>query len=114
MSSSIRSNKDKHLLFSEDPAHLERTIDKDQRSTSLDAAAFTSTNSRTQPPTDTDLHRRSIYIIRHRRYYTAHIDRSSVANMVAIVILDRREWKPRMTRMVICECNRSETRRRGM
>ncbi|KAF3581272.1 hypothetical protein DY000_02030862 [Brassica cretica] len=29
MPSSTRSNKDKHLLFSEDPAHLERTIRKD-------------------------------------------------------------------------------------
>ncbi|KAF3503757.1 hypothetical protein F2Q69_00043533 [Brassica cretica] len=53
MPSSTRSNKDKHLLFSEDPAHLERTIRKDQRSTSLDAAAFTSTDSHTQPSTDT-------------------------------------------------------------
>ncbi|KAF3525335.1 hypothetical protein F2Q69_00048053 [Brassica cretica] len=53
MPSSTRSNKDKHLLFSEDPAHLERTIRKDQRSTSLDAATFTSTDSRTQPSTDT-------------------------------------------------------------
>ncbi|KAF3534101.1 hypothetical protein DY000_02041649 [Brassica cretica] len=53
MPSSTRSNKDKHLLFSEDPAQLERTIRKDQRSTSLDAAAFTSTDSHTQPSTDT-------------------------------------------------------------
>ncbi|KAF3484554.1 hypothetical protein F2Q69_00053013 [Brassica cretica] len=53
MPSSTRSNKDKHLLFSEDPTHLERTICKDQRSISLDAAAFTSTDSRTQPSTDT-------------------------------------------------------------
>ncbi|KAF3568993.1 hypothetical protein DY000_02016072 [Brassica cretica] len=53
MPSSTRSNKDKHLLFSEDPAHLERSIGKDQRSTSIDAAAFTSTDSRTQPSTDT-------------------------------------------------------------
>ncbi|KAF2576207.1 hypothetical protein F2Q70_00003985 [Brassica cretica] len=53
MPSSTRSNKDKHLLFSEDPAHLERSIRKDQRSTSIDAAAFTSTDSRTQPSTDT-------------------------------------------------------------
>ncbi|KAF3587810.1 hypothetical protein F2Q69_00030665 [Brassica cretica] len=53
MPNSTRSNKDKRLLFSEDPAHLERTIRKDQRSTSLDAAAFTSTDSHTQPSTDT-------------------------------------------------------------
>ncbi|KAF3565205.1 hypothetical protein DY000_02015584 [Brassica cretica] len=63
MPSSTRSNKNKQLLFSEDPAHLERSIRKDQRSTSIDAAAFTSTDSRTQPSTDTrpssstDLHR---------------------------------------------------------
>ncbi|KAF2556077.1 hypothetical protein F2Q68_00015692 [Brassica cretica] len=61
--SSTRSNKDKQLLFSEDPAHLERTIRKDQRFTSIDAVSFTSTDSRTQPSTDTrpssstDLHR---------------------------------------------------------
>ncbi|KAF3502653.1 hypothetical protein F2Q69_00043213 [Brassica cretica] len=53
MPSSTRSNKDKHLLFSEDPAHLERSIRKDQRSTSIDAEAFTSTDSCTQPSTDT-------------------------------------------------------------
>ncbi|KAF3537877.1 hypothetical protein F2Q69_00021613 [Brassica cretica] len=53
MPSSIRSNKEKHLLFSEDPAHLERTIHKGQRSTSLDASAVTSTDSRTNPSTDT-------------------------------------------------------------
>ncbi|WZZ58747.1 hypothetical protein YC2023_058854 [Brassica napus] len=47
MPNSTRSNKDKRLLFSEDPAHLERMICKDQRSTSFDAAAFTSTDSRT-------------------------------------------------------------------
>ncbi|KAF2566992.1 hypothetical protein F2Q68_00025342 [Brassica cretica] len=63
MPNSTRSNKDKHMLFSEDPSHLEHTIRKDQRSTSTDAAAFTSTDSRTQPSTDTrpssstDLHR---------------------------------------------------------
>ncbi|KAF3590794.1 hypothetical protein DY000_02024596 [Brassica cretica] len=53
MPSSIRSNKNKQLLFSEDPAHFERLIRKDQRFTSIDAAAFTSTDSRTQPSTDT-------------------------------------------------------------
>ncbi|KAF3585121.1 hypothetical protein F2Q69_00030666 [Brassica cretica] len=41
------------MLFSEDPAHLERMIRKDQRSTSLDAAAFPSNDSQTQPSTDT-------------------------------------------------------------
>ncbi|KAF3555865.1 hypothetical protein F2Q69_00013328 [Brassica cretica] len=64
--SSTRNNKDKRLLFSEDPAHLERTIRKDQRSTSLDAAAFTPTDSHIQPSTDTrpssstDLHRSTL------------------------------------------------------
>ncbi|KAF3591201.1 hypothetical protein DY000_02027042 [Brassica cretica] len=53
MSSSTRSNKDKHMIFSEDPAHLEHSIRKDQRSTSIDATTFTSTDSCTQPSTDT-------------------------------------------------------------
>ncbi|KAF3497776.1 hypothetical protein DY000_02052817 [Brassica cretica] len=53
MPSSTRSNKKTHLLFSEDLAYLERSIRKDQRSTLLDAAAFTSTDSRTHPSTDT-------------------------------------------------------------
>ncbi|KAF2560354.1 hypothetical protein F2Q70_00016817 [Brassica cretica] len=53
MPSSTRRNKEKHLLFSEDHAHLECRIRKGQRSTSLDAAAFTSTDSCTQPSTDT-------------------------------------------------------------
>ncbi|KAF3532986.1 hypothetical protein DY000_02038636 [Brassica cretica] len=52
MPSSTRSNKDKHLLFSGDPAHLERTIHKDQRSTSLDATAFMTTDSRSKPSTN--------------------------------------------------------------
>ncbi|KAF2615391.1 hypothetical protein F2Q70_00009029 [Brassica cretica] len=80
MPSSTRSNKDKHLLFSEDPAHLERMIRKDQRSTSLDAASFTSTDSRTQP--STDLHR-STLINTTPRTSNDHQSR----NMVAIVIL---------------------------
>ncbi|KAL0786603.1 hypothetical protein Bca101_002849 [Brassica carinata] len=92
MPSSTRSNKDKHLLFSEDPAHLERMIRKDQRSTSLDAAAFTSTDSRTQPSTDTrpssstDLHR-STLINTTPRTSNDHQSR----NMVAIVILRQDE-----------------------
>ncbi|KAF3517846.1 hypothetical protein DY000_02060179 [Brassica cretica] len=92
MPSSTRSNKDKHLLFSEDPAHLERTIRKDQRSTSLDAAAFTSTDSHTQPSTDTrpssstDLHRSTSIDTTPR----TSIDHQS-RNMVAIVILRQDE-----------------------
>ncbi|KAF3497871.1 hypothetical protein DY000_02053387 [Brassica cretica] len=92
MPSSTRSNKNKHLLFSEDPAHLKRTIRKDQRSTSLDAAAFTSTDSRTQPSTDirpslsTDLHRSTSIDTTPR----TSIDHQS-RNMVAIVILRQDE-----------------------
>ncbi|KAF3595639.1 hypothetical protein DY000_02021821 [Brassica cretica] len=80
------------LLFSEDPAHLERTIRKDQRSTSLDAAAFTSTDSHTQPSTDTrpssstDLHRSTSIDTTPR----TSIDHQS-RNMVAIVILRQDE-----------------------
>ncbi|KAF3577207.1 hypothetical protein DY000_02030858 [Brassica cretica] len=88
MPSSTRSNKDKHLLFSEDPAHLERTIRKDQCFTSIDAVAFTSTDSCTQPSTDTgpsaltDLHRSTSIDTTPR----TSIDHQS-RNMVAIVIL---------------------------
>ncbi|KAF3511189.1 hypothetical protein F2Q69_00007162 [Brassica cretica] len=92
MSSSTRSNKEKHLLFSEDPAHLEHTIRKDQRSTSLDAAAFTSTDSRTHPSTDTrpssstDIHRSTS----NDSTPCASIDTQS-RNMVVIVILRQDE-----------------------
>ncbi|KAF3528051.1 hypothetical protein DY000_02039953 [Brassica cretica] len=86
------SNKETHLLFSEDPAHLERSIHKDQRSTSLDAAAFTSTDSRTQPSTDT---RPSSSIDPHR---STSIDTTPLTsidpqsrNMVTIVILRQDE-----------------------
>ncbi|KAF2600379.1 hypothetical protein F2Q68_00010210 [Brassica cretica] len=92
MPSSTRSNKDKHLLFSEDLAHLEHTIHKKQRSTPLDAAAFTSTDSRMQPSTDTrpssstDLHRSTSIDTTPR----TSIDHQS-RNMVAIVILRQDE-----------------------
>ncbi|KAF2605952.1 hypothetical protein F2Q68_00044146 [Brassica cretica] len=92
MPSSTRSNKDKHLLFSEDHAHLERTIRKDQRFTSLDAAVFTSTDSHTQPSADTrpssstDLHRLTSIDTTPR----TSIDHQS-QNMVAIVILRQDE-----------------------
>ncbi|KAF3573310.1 hypothetical protein F2Q69_00059125 [Brassica cretica] len=82
--SSTRSNRDKHLLFSEDPAHLERTIRKDQRSTSLDAAAFPSTD--TLPSSSTDLHR-STSIDFTPRTSINHQSR----NMVAIIILRQDE-----------------------
>ncbi|KAF3577213.1 hypothetical protein DY000_02030859 [Brassica cretica] len=88
MPSSTRRNKDKRLLFSEDPAHLERTICNDQRFTLIDAIAFTSTDSCTQPSTDTrpsspiDLHRSTSIDTTSR----TSIDHQS-RNMVAIVIL---------------------------
>ncbi|KAF3556500.1 hypothetical protein F2Q69_00013008 [Brassica cretica] len=82
MPNSTRSNKDKHLLFSEDPAHLECAIRKDQRSTSLDATAFTSTDSRTQSSTDTRPSSSTSIDTTPR----TSIDHQS-RNMVAIVIL---------------------------
>ncbi|KAF3592718.1 hypothetical protein DY000_02020913 [Brassica cretica] len=101
--SSTRSNKDKHLLFSEDPAHLERSIRKDQRSTSINASAFTSTNSRTQPSTDTRLssstdlhHSPSIDTTPH-----TSIDPQS-RSMVAIVILRQDENGNMYDQDVIC------------
>ncbi|KAF2540870.1 hypothetical protein F2Q68_00032414 [Brassica cretica] len=92
MPRSTRSNKDKHLLFSKDHAHLERTIRKDQRSTSIDAVAFTSTDFRTQPSTNTrpssstDLYRSTSINTTPR----TSIDHQS-RNMVAIVILKQDE-----------------------
>ncbi|KAF3558382.1 hypothetical protein F2Q69_00011570 [Brassica cretica] len=78
MPSSTRSNKDKHLLFSEDPAHLERSIRKDQRSTSIDATAHV---DRFLHPT---VDRHPTFIVDRSasfdidRHYTSYIDRSSV------------------------------------
>ncbi|KAF3595638.1 hypothetical protein DY000_02021822 [Brassica cretica] len=92
MPSSTRSNKETHLLFSEDPAYSEHSIRKDQRSTSLDAAAFTSTDSLTHPSTNTrpssstDLHR-STSIVSTLRTLIDHQSRS----VVAIVILRQDE-----------------------
>ncbi|KAF2530411.1 hypothetical protein F2Q70_00029779 [Brassica cretica] len=92
MPSSTRSNKEKHLLFSEDPSHLERTIRKDQCSTSLDAAAFTSTDSRTHPSTDA---RPSSLTDPHRSTSIDSTPRTSIdpqsRSMVAIVILRQDE-----------------------
>ncbi|KAG5401125.1 hypothetical protein IGI04_015732 [Brassica rapa subsp. trilocularis] len=48
-----RSNKAKDLLFSDDPAHLERTIRRGQHSTSLDATTSSSIDTHNQPSTDT-------------------------------------------------------------
>ncbi|KAG5384427.1 hypothetical protein IGI04_035897 [Brassica rapa subsp. trilocularis] len=53
MPSGTRSNKEKDLLFSDDPAHLERTIRRGQCSTSLDATTSSSINTHNQPSTDT-------------------------------------------------------------
>ncbi|KAF2557671.1 hypothetical protein F2Q68_00015348 [Brassica cretica] len=53
MPSGIRSNKEKDLMFSDDPAHLERTIRRGQRSTSLDATTSSSIDTHNQPSTDT-------------------------------------------------------------
>ncbi|KAG5375319.1 hypothetical protein IGI04_039915 [Brassica rapa subsp. trilocularis] len=55
MPSGTRSNKEKDLLFSNDPAHLERTIRRGQRSTSLDATISSSIDTHNQPSTDTRL-----------------------------------------------------------
>uniref|UniRef100_M4F934 Uncharacterized protein n=1 Tax=Brassica campestris TaxID=3711 RepID=M4F934_BRACM len=92
MFSSTRSNKEKYMLFSEDRAHLERTIHKDQRSTSLDAEAFTSTDTRTQTSTDT---RPSLSTDIPRSTSTDTTPRSSIdpqsQNMVAVVILKQDE-----------------------
>ncbi|KAF3607888.1 hypothetical protein DY000_02047660 [Brassica cretica] len=103
MPSSTRSNKDKHLLFSDDPAHLERSIRKDQRSTSIDAAAFTSTDSHTQPSTDTrpssstDLHRSTSIDTtpRHRSILSREA-------WLRLLFSDRTRMETCMTRMVIC------------
>ncbi|KAF2575811.1 hypothetical protein F2Q70_00002021 [Brassica cretica] len=53
MPSGTRSNKGKDLLFSDDPAHLESTIRRGQRSTSLDATTSSSIDTHNQPSTDT-------------------------------------------------------------
>ncbi|WZY72266.1 hypothetical protein YC2023_004506 [Brassica napus] len=52
MPSGTRSNKEKDLLFSDDPTHLERTIRRGQRSTSLDATTSSSIDTHNQPSTD--------------------------------------------------------------
>ncbi|KAF2549189.1 hypothetical protein F2Q70_00021655 [Brassica cretica] len=53
MSSGTRSNKEKNLLFSDDPAHLERTIRRGQHSTSLDATTSSAIDTHNQPSTNT-------------------------------------------------------------
>ncbi|KAG5384943.1 hypothetical protein IGI04_036413 [Brassica rapa subsp. trilocularis] len=53
MPSGTRSNNEKDLLFSDDPVHLERTIRRGQRSTSVDATTSSSIDMHNQPSTDT-------------------------------------------------------------
>ncbi|KAG5378233.1 hypothetical protein IGI04_026075 [Brassica rapa subsp. trilocularis] len=52
MPSGTRSNKEKYLLFSDDSAHLERTIRRGQHSTSLDATTSSLIDTHNQPSTD--------------------------------------------------------------
>ncbi|KAL0742314.1 hypothetical protein Bca4012_083827 [Brassica carinata] len=53
MPSSTRSNKESQLLFSEDPASLERSIRKEIRSASIDAINCLSTDTDAPLPTET-------------------------------------------------------------
>ncbi|KAL0796194.1 hypothetical protein Bca101_067571 [Brassica carinata] len=53
MPSSTRSNKETQLLFSKDPASLERSIRKEKRSTSIDFNTSSSTDTRTPTSTET-------------------------------------------------------------
>ncbi|KAG5384661.1 hypothetical protein IGI04_036131 [Brassica rapa subsp. trilocularis] len=92
MPSGTRSNKEKDLLFSDDPAHLERTIRRGQRSTSLDATTSSSIDTHNQPSTDT---RRSSSIDPSRSTTIDTTPRTSIDNvsskMVNIIILTRDE-----------------------
>ncbi|KAF2547329.1 hypothetical protein F2Q70_00022679 [Brassica cretica] len=55
MPSSIRSNKETQLLFSSDPASLERSICKGRRSSSIDIDASSSIDTRQPPSTQTPI-----------------------------------------------------------
>ncbi|KAG5384855.1 hypothetical protein IGI04_036325 [Brassica rapa subsp. trilocularis] len=92
MSSGTRSNKEKDLLFSDDPAHLERTIRRGQRSTSLDATTSSSIDTHNQLSTDT---RPSSSINANRSTTidtTPHTSIDTVSSkMVNIIILTRDE-----------------------
>ena len=92
MPSGTRSNKEKDLLFSDDPAHLERTIRRGQRSTSLDATTSSSIDTHNQPSTDT----RPSSLIDPNRSTTIDITpRTSIdtvsSKMVSIIILTQDE-----------------------
>ena len=80
------------MLFSEDPAYLERTIHKDQCSTSIDTRPSSSTDSRTHPSIDT---RPSSLTDPHCSTSIDPTPRTSIdlqsRSMVAIVILRQDE-----------------------
>ncbi|WZY86821.1 hypothetical protein YC2023_033205 [Brassica napus] len=92
MPSGTRSNKEKDLLFSDDPAHLERTIRRGQRSTSLDATTLSSIDTHNQPSTDT---RPSSSIDPNRSTMIDTTPRTSIdtvsSKMVNIIILTQDE-----------------------
>ncbi|KAG5410802.1 hypothetical protein IGI04_007121 [Brassica rapa subsp. trilocularis] len=92
MPSGTRSNKEKDLLFSDDPAHLERIIRRGQRSTSLDATTSSSIDTHNQPSTDT---RPSSSIDPSRPTTIDTTPRTSIDNvsskMVNIIILTQDE-----------------------
>ncbi|KAG5410968.1 hypothetical protein IGI04_007287 [Brassica rapa subsp. trilocularis] len=92
MPSGTRSNKEKDLLFSNDPAHLERTIRRGQRSTSLDATTSSSIDTQNQPSTDT---RPSSLIDPNRSTTINTTPRTSIdtvsSKMVNIIILTQDE-----------------------
>ncbi|KAF2549188.1 hypothetical protein F2Q70_00021656 [Brassica cretica] len=92
MPSSTRSNKEKKLLFSDDPAHLERTIRRGQRSTSLDATTSSSIDTHNQPSTGT---RPSLSIDPNRSITIDTTPRTSIdtvsSKMVNIIILTQDE-----------------------
>ncbi|KAG5384419.1 hypothetical protein IGI04_035889 [Brassica rapa subsp. trilocularis] len=92
MPSGTRSNKEKDLLFSDDPAHLERTIRRGQRSTSLDATTSSSIDTHNQPSTDT---RPSSSIDPNRSTTIDTTPRTSIdtvsSKMVNIIILTQDE-----------------------
>ncbi|KAF2536899.1 hypothetical protein F2Q68_00020202 [Brassica cretica] len=91
MPSSTRSNKETQLLFSPDPARLERSIRKEARSSSIDNNACLSLDSRQPPSTqalvsstdtrslpsteDTHLPSTDIFPSDIDRYFSLNIDR---------------------------------------
>ncbi|WZY77777.1 hypothetical protein YC2023_024161 [Brassica napus] len=92
MPSGTRSNKEKDFLFSDDPAHLEGTIRRGQRSASLDANTSSSIDTHNQPSTDT---RPSSSIDPNRSTTIDTTPRTSIdtvsSKMVNIIILTQDE-----------------------